>query len=423
MLQKVRLTDVRGYELNPRTITAKARQTLIDSLLEFPTMMEERHLVLNSSYEVLGGNQRLDALSLISSFTIEKIAARLKRRDTFKRRSAEKRSAILSFWEEWLKAPFCYASVRDDWDEGEQEEFVVKDNVSAGAFDLDVMVSEHDTDLIAEWGVELPERLDDYLDGLMGRGSDTEEDGDTGDDVETDDDGGDDGGATATEAERQDEDLSFAMELAGDRLYDSDNEFDIPNLLLSQQPLNGLELPFAAWGSQSRRLRCNVATYHFYVDDYRFTALWKDPINLLKSGCKAIVEPNLSCHDQTPISLGLSLIYKKRYLARYLQECGIKVYADLNVAPKFMRYNMMGIPKGYNAFFIRGAGEWLSFMDEALKCAREISGLEKPNLIVYGGGDVCKRWCKENGVLYTEQFINNLEHARVKEKVKQSKGR
>lgn len=33
-------------------------------------------------------------------------------------------------------------------------------------------------------------------------------------------------------------------------------------------------------------------------------------------------------------------------MSRYLQECGVKVYADLNVSHKFIEYNKMGIPKG-----------------------------------------------------------------------------
>ena len=49
-----------------------------------------------------------------------------------------------------------------------------------------------------------------------------------------------------------------------------------------------------------------TSTYHFYVDDYRFEAIWKDPIKVLTSGVKALVEPNLSVYDTTPI---LSLIH------------------------------------------------------------------------------------------------------------------
>ena len=140
-----------------------------------------------------------------------------------------------------------------------------------------------------------------------------------------------------------DEKEDFYRSMLNDCLYESNNEFDIPNLLLEEQA-GKLLLPFAPWGADSR-LRKDVATYHFYVDDYRFEAIWKDPIKVLTSGVKALVEPNLSVYDTTPIAYGLQQIYKKRWISRYFQECGIKVYADLNVSVKFKEYNKLGLPK------------------------------------------------------------------------------
>ena len=201
-----------------------------------------------------------------------------------------------------------------------------------------------------------------------------------------------------------DEKEDFYRSMLNDCLYESNNEFDIPNLLLEEQA-GKLLLPLSPWGANSR-LRKDVATYHFYVDDYRFEALFKDPINLLTSGCKAVVEPNCSCHDQTPVAWGIQLIYKKRWLSRYFQECGIKVYADLNVSHKFIEYNKMGIPKGYNAFFTRGLDGWMESLTSDLQVAQEISGLEKPNLIVYGGGTEIQKFCREHGLLYVTDFIN-----------------
>lgn len=145
-----------------------------------------------------------------------------------------------------------------------------------------------------------------------------------------------------------DEKEDFYRSMLNDCLYESNNEFDIPNLLLEEQA-GKLLLPFAPWGADSR-LRKDVATYHFYVDNYRFEAIWKDPIKVLISGVKALVEPNLSVYDTTPIAYGLQQIYKKRWISRYFQECGIKVYADLNVSVKFKEYNKLGLPKGITLF-------------------------------------------------------------------------
>lgn len=157
-------------------------------------------------------------------------------------------------------------------------------------------------------------------------------------------------------------------------------------------------------------MRKDVATYYFFVDDYRFEAIWKDPIKILTSGCKAIVEPNLSVFDTTPVAYGLQQIYKKRWISRYFQECGILVYADLNVSVKFKEYNKMGLPKGYNAFFTRGYNGRLEYLKQELEVAREISGLETPNLLVYGGGDEIRQFCADNSLVYVEQFINNDNH-------------
>lgn len=165
-------------------------------------------------------------------------------------------------------------------------------------------------------------------------------------------------------------------------------------------------MPFAAWGAD-KRVRKTVSTYHFYVDDYRFSAVWKHPQRVLSGGCRELVEPNFSLYDTTPIAYGLQLIYKKRWLARFWQECGASVYADLNVARKFVEYNQLGIPDGYNAFATRGYADREEYLLEEIALAKEISGLDHPNLIVYGGGEGIRQICLQSQILYVEQFMVN----------------
>ena len=108
------------------------------------------------------------------------------------------------------------------------------------------------------------------------------------------------------------------------------------------------------------------------------------------------------------------LIYMKRWMARFWQECGARVYADLNVARKFYEYNKLGIPQGYNAFATRGYADREEYLKQEIDIARDISGLDKPNMIVYGGGERIREICLHNNVLYVEQFMAN----RVKPKKK-----
>jgi hypothetical protein len=199
----------------------------------------------------------------------------------------------------------------------------------------------------------------------------------------------------------------FYLDMLGDYVYPSNNEFDIPTLLTDNMPLH-LELPLNPWGAEARYKK-GITTYHFYVDDYRFEQLFKDPIKLLESGCRAIVEPNCSIHDQTPMAHAIWQTYRKRYLCRYLQECGMQIWVDLNVSPHFEEVNALGVPEGYNAFCTRGVTGWLNTTERHWEMAKRISGLDKPNMFVYGGGDDVAEWCKAHDVVHVKEFINRAK--------------
>ena len=209
------------------------------------------------------------------------------------------------------------------------------------------------------------------------------------------------------EEESEEEKLVFYLRMMGDYVYPSDNEFDIPTLLMDNMPVH-LELPVTPWGAEARYKKM-MSTYHFYVDDYRFEQLFKDPIKLLQSGCRAIVEPNCSIHDQTPMAHAIWQTYRKRYLCRYLQECGMQIWVDLNVSPHFEEINALGVPEGYNAFCTRGVTGWLNTTERHWEMAKRISGLEKPNMFVYGGGDDVAEWCKAHDVVHVKEFINRAK--------------
>lgn len=356
-----KVSDLHLLESNPRKIKKADFQRLVDSIKtngfwkHRPIALEE----VDGKLVVLAGNQRLKAAKKLKITEVPTI---------------------------------LYSDLTDE----ERNDIILRDNVNNGEFDYDALQLDEvwqgtDFEYI---GIQIPQEEKEKAAKKLNErpvGGDDDEDPDSESDSE--------------EASEEDEEKeAFYRSMFKDVLYSTDNDFDIP-LLLKEQEAGKLELPFSPWGANSR-LRKDVSTYHFYVDDYRFEHLFKDPIKLLMSGCRAVVEPNCSCHDQTPIAWGIQLIYKKRWLARYFQECGIKVYADLNVAHKFIEYNKMGIPKGYNAFFTRGLDGWMESLESDLAVAQEISGLEVPNLLVYGGGKDIKKFCQEHGLLYVQDFIN-----------------
>lgn len=259
---------------------------------------------------------------------------------------------------EWVK------SASDLTDE-EKQRFIIEDNVGFGEWDWDILANEWDCGKLQEWGLDLPLTED----------------------------------AMKEEPESEEKVL-----WTPDCLFPSNNIYDIPTLLLEQQPTE-LYLPFKPYGADSRDKKV-PGTYHFYVDDYRFEAIWDNPRNIVNSDCIAVVEPNLSLFDTTPLSYGLYLIYKKRWIARYFQSFDIKVFADLNVSKKFADYNKLGIPEGYNAFCTRAYADRLESLESEIQIAREISGLDNPLFIVYGGGLKAKEISSKNNCIFVEQFMN-----------------
>lgn len=86
---------------------------LVKSLKDFPEMLEARPVVVDENMVILGGNQRYRAC----------FDAGLKEIPVVVRK----------------------------WDESKDKEFVIKDNVSYGQWDWDVMANEFDNSDLGEW--------------------------------------------------------------------------------------------------------------------------------------------------------------------------------------------------------------------------------------------------------------------------------
>lgn len=187
-----------------------------------------------------------------------------------------------------------------------------------------------------------------------------------------------------------------------DVLFPSDNLYDIPVLRQDRQA-GCLELPFVPFGTAFKAKEAK--TLHYYVDDYRFASLWENPAKGIKNNVTQAVEPNISLFDTTPLARGLERIYRKRWIARWWQERGILVYADLNVSLKFCDWNLLGVPNGWNAFATRGYRGKLDALKQEHATARRISGCDVPNLIVYGGGREIHEYCMANTLLYVTDYM------------------
>lgn len=392
--EQVKLSRIHANGANPRLIKDGKFVKLVNSVLVFPRMLEIRPIVVDSAYVVLGGNMRYRALLSIAELRTGELPSRLNGIREYGRMPRKERDVLLKYWMCWLDNPTAPVIRALALTDAEKQAFIIKDNAGFGEWDWDMLSNEWDSMDLNDWGLDVWREAVPEADAIK-----SPADVVAAESIEGGDAGGEEGVVEAGDDNPFDEKLH-------DCIYDSDNAYDIPNLLFSHQPQGGLLLPFAGWGSDSRAKK-DIKTYHFYVEDYRFEAVWKDPAAVLKSGCVVAVEPNFSLYDTTPVAFGLQQIYKKRWIARYFQEYGVKVYADLNVSRKFYEYNRMGIPAGYDAFATRGYADRMEYLKAEIQIAREISGKDNPNMIVYGGGERVKEQCMKSNVIYVEQFMTN----------------
>lgn len=177
----------------------------------------------------------------------------------------------------------------------------------------------------------------------------------------------------------------------GDALWPSDNGYDVP-VLLDDLAARSVDAPVVGWGTSGRSTKMR-GTWHFFVDDYRFTALLKRPHQLPATNAVAAVEPNFTITDQMPYAEALHRVYQKRWIARYWQSVGIKIIVDLNVSQRYAKLNLTGVPHGWPSYATRGHNDRLHQIIKEYELAKAHAGAP-PLFVVYGGGrrvsDLCR---------------------------------
>lgn len=153
--ESVKLTQVKTNKLNPRTITSDKFGKLINSILVLPKMLELRPIVVDDKMTALGGNMRNNALKEIAQMTPEEIAQRLSSLADYQKKTAREQQALVEWWGEWLGAPSAYIIKASDLSNDEQKQFMIKDNVSFGAWDYDMLANGFDNSVLADWGMDV----------------------------------------------------------------------------------------------------------------------------------------------------------------------------------------------------------------------------------------------------------------------------
>ena len=120
---KVKVSEIKPNPKNPRIIKDDKFQKLVNSIKEFPEMLEKRPLVCYTDVDkklvILGGNMRFKAAKEVG---------------------IKELSVVLA----------------DDWTEEQKAQFLIKDNLGYGEWDWDTIANEWDTQTLNEWGLDVP---------------------------------------------------------------------------------------------------------------------------------------------------------------------------------------------------------------------------------------------------------------------------
>jgi ParB-like chromosome segregation protein Spo0J len=129
----MKLSQIKSNPNNPRIIKDDKFKKLVQSIKDFPEMMDKRPIVcvtdVDGKIYPLGGNMRFKALQELGYKEIS---------DT------------------WI-------TIADEWTEEKRKEFVIKDNVGFGEWDWDDLANNWDNEKLEEWGLNIPNfKIEDY---------------------------------------------------------------------------------------------------------------------------------------------------------------------------------------------------------------------------------------------------------------------
>jgi hypothetical protein len=124
-MKYLKINEIKLNPNNPRLIKDDKFTKLVQSIKDFPEMLDIRPIVVNQDMIILGGNMRYKACKEAGLKEIPVIVT--------------------------------------DLTEEQQREFLIKDNVSGGEWDWDLL-NEWDTEQLEDWGLDIP--FDEKIDKL-----------------------------------------------------------------------------------------------------------------------------------------------------------------------------------------------------------------------------------------------------------------
>ena len=153
--EQVKLSQIQVNGANPRTISKEKFSKLINSILVLPKMLDLRPIVVDNTMTALGGNMRLRALTTIADMTEAEVADILNGCRDFQKKTEAEQQLLLDYWARWKDRPTAPVLKASELSDEEQREFIIKDNVGYGEWDMDALANEWDAEDLNGWGLDL----------------------------------------------------------------------------------------------------------------------------------------------------------------------------------------------------------------------------------------------------------------------------
>jgi len=118
MAQLLKLYKIKGNPNNPRIVKNDKFKKLVQSINDFPEMLEKRPIIVDENFMILGGNMRLKACQELG---------------------------IKDVWVDIAKG----------WSDKQKEEFIIKDNNHSGEWDWDILANSWSTLQLQDWGMDV----------------------------------------------------------------------------------------------------------------------------------------------------------------------------------------------------------------------------------------------------------------------------
>lgn len=121
-MDKIKLSAIKVTERNPRKISDEKLKELQNSISSFTEMMEMRPLVVDEDFNLLGGNQRIEALKGLG----------------------------------YKDIPRQWVIQKTGLSAEQKREFIIRDNTHYGEWDWAILQEDWDIDMLGNFGLDMP---------------------------------------------------------------------------------------------------------------------------------------------------------------------------------------------------------------------------------------------------------------------------